>query len=97
MKPLVSAKDISIFYYVCIIYLFFLAGSDYVPVNETVVFEDSDGIIFIDFGVIFIDFIPIDDNIPEEEEEVNFVISSSMPLVETDNFTAFISDNDCKQ
>ena len=76
-------------YILCYIFPFFKAGSDYVPVNETVIFESSEDIILIDF-------VPIDDNIPEEEEEVNFVISSSMPLVETDNFTAFISDNDRK-
>ena len=89
MKPLVSAKNISNILFLTF-FLSLKAGSDYVPVNEMVVFEDSDGIIFIDF-------VPIDDNIPEEVEEVNFVISSSMPLVETDNFTAFISDNDRKQ
>ena len=72
-------------------YLFpFIAFSDYFPVIQTVTFLlDS-----VDFTEVI--FFPIDDNRAEPTEEVYFEVSSTMPLVETTNFSLLLRDDDCK-
>ena len=47
--------------------------------------------------ILFISFVPIDDNITETQEQVSFEMFSDMPLVEADDFDTFIIDNDGKK
>ena len=48
-------------------------------------------------SILFISFVPIDDNITETQERVSFEMFSDMPLVEADNFNTFIIDDDGKK
>ena len=65
------------------------AFEDYIPIEEPIVFQPDEN--FKELSIMV-----VNDDIVEPEEDIVLEINSTMPRVDGQDLTLFISDDDCK-